>query len=172
MTAPQILIAQHRAIEALFAELAGETRAVPRSRLSARLAEEMIAHMAGEEAVFYPAARQALRGHREVSLDARDQKLTLRLQLRRFLETNESDESFASRIATLREGFDRHVRTQEGELFPRVEAVLGTAEVEALGLEVLASRPPVWIVMSEGQARVASSGSRTARTRVSLPSTR
>jgi hemerythrin superfamily protein len=171
MTAPQILIAQHRAIEALFAELADETRAGLRARLSARLAEEMIAHMAGEEAVFYPAARQALRGQR-VSLDARDQKLTLRLQLRRFLETNESDESFASRLATLREVFDRHVLTQERELFPRVEAILGTAEVEALGLEVLASRPPVWIVMSEGQARFASSGSRTARARVSLPSTR
>ena len=47
MKATRILIAQHRAIEALFEELARETRRTSRARAASRLAEELIAHMAG-----------------------------------------------------------------------------------------------------------------------------
>jgi hypothetical protein len=168
----------------MFRGLAAELRLRHRARLASRLAEEIIAHMAGEESVLYPAARQAFRGDRRgenpaedrnALRDSRDLHLALRLQLRRFLETDVGDVAFPDVLATLREVFDQHLRSQEEELFPRLEAVLGPVEVEALGEQVVASRPPVWIVTTDGRGLAGATGSpapRALRTRLSLPSTR
>ena len=61
MSATSVLVVQHRTIGALFNDVVGETRRHARSRGVARLAEELIAHIVAEEAVFYPAVRRALR---------------------------------------------------------------------------------------------------------------
>jgi len=86
MNATRTLIAQHRAIQSLFDELAGETRRPARTRAASRLTEELIAHMAGEEAVFYPAARRVL-GRLAGGLPV-DEHFMLRAQLRRVLATD------------------------------------------------------------------------------------
>ncbi|MBV9949510.1 MAG: hemerythrin domain-containing protein [Myxococcales bacterium] len=168
MNATRVLVAQHRAIEALFDEVELETRRRPRASAVSRLAEELIAHMAAEEAVFYPAVAQAL-GPAPEGDPSGDEHLLLRVELRRVLETSVSDRTFRERVQVLRELFERHVADEERKLFPRVAASLPDTQLELLGAEILASRPPVWIVSTEGRALVDAGGRWALRSSVSLP---
>jgi hemerythrin superfamily protein len=169
MNATRILIAQHRAIDVLFDEVEQETRRRARSGAVSRLAEELIAHMAAEEAVFYPAVRRVLDEGAEASERGGQAHLMLRIELRRVLEMSVSDPSFSQRIEALRVLFARHVRDEESELFPRVVVGVSDAQLEILGAEILASRPPVWIVTTEGRALVHSGSDWALRSSVSLP---
>jgi len=164
MNATRVLVAQHQAIDALLDEVEHETRRHARARAVSRAAEELIAHMAGEEAVFYPAARRVMRLE-----DAEDEHLRLRVVLRRVLATRVSDAAFVEHLRALRDLFRQHVRVEESELLPAVERALSPVELEMLGAEVLASRPPIWIVTSEGAALMHADDPFLARTRVSLP---
>jgi hemerythrin superfamily protein len=165
MKATRILIAQHRAIEALFKELACETRRHARARAASQLAEELIAHMTGEEAIFYPAVRRmlgealgpaaspgaaAFEGAAEGS--SVDPHFMLRAQLRRVLATNVQEPAFEPRSEALRLLFAHHVEAEETAVFPRVEAAFDDAQLETLGADVQGSRPPIWVVTTEAHA--------------------
>jgi hemerythrin superfamily protein len=169
MDAIRVLVAQHRAIEALFEEVEHEKRRRARASATSRLAEELIAHMAAEEAVFYPAARRVLDAGAEGSARDRDEHLLLRMELRRMLETGVAEASFAERIEALRALFEQHVREEEAELFPRVVGAVAAAQREMWGAEILASRPKVWVVTTEGHPPMQSSGQWASRSHVSLP---
>jgi hypothetical protein len=168
MKATRVLTAQHRDIAALFDGLSGEAPGDERTRVLSTLAEELIAHMAGEESVFYPAVRRRL-ADRGLVRRLRDEHLTLRLELRRMLQTSASDAAFLERVTAFRALFDRHACEEERGLFAAVDAALSDAELEVLGGQVLASRPPVWMVTTEQQAPALARATRRLRSRVSLP---
>ncbi len=168
MNATRILVAQHSAITTLFEELAHE-RGRARARAVSRLAEELIAHMSAEESVFYPAARRVLEDEAPLGGAGRDAHLAMRMQLRRVLQATIGQPLFETSISGLRELFDRHVEEEETALFPRAEAALGHAALEVLGAAVLASRPPIWIVTTEGRELVQSADGWSLRGGVSLP---
>ena len=170
MHATHVLGAQHQAIAALFdaVECAVEPRA--REMAVARLAEELIAHMAGEETVFYPALRRIFGKDASVVVRARDEHLTLKVELRQVLGGDLDDAAaLAEGLAVLRTRFEGHVREEEIGLFPRVERALSDADHEVLGVEILASRPPIWMVTTERSGGRRSSGRAKLRSRVSLP---
>jgi hemerythrin superfamily protein len=154
MNATRNLIAQHRTIQSQFEAVAGEVRPAARARAVSRLTEELIAHMAGEETVFYPAARRALGGLAGGA--PVDEHFMLRAQLRRVLATDVDGPAFEPRFEALRILFDHHAHVEETELFPRVEAALTEAELEALGADVAAARPPIWVVTTERHALIRS----------------
>jgi hemerythrin superfamily protein len=165
MNATGVLAAQHRAIEALFDEAEQETRRNLRARHVSRIAEELIAHMAGEEAVFYPALQRVVKCGAE---GAHEEHVELRVQLRRLLATRVNEGSFLDRVRVLRDLFARHVAEEESRLFPRLEQALSPSDHAVLGEEILASRPPIWIVTSERSAH-AHADDPLLRSRVSLP---
>ena len=145
LEATQALTVQHRVIEGLFEELAHETRRRALRGLVARLAEDLIAHIAAEETVFYPAVRRL---RVELARNC-DEDLLLRIELRRVLEANVGDACFVEGVAGLRRRFAQHVHDEEKALFPLVSKEMPQAQLEALGVRILASRPPVWVVTSE-----------------------
>jgi iron-sulfur cluster repair protein YtfE (RIC family) len=146
MTVTRVLAEQHRAIAHLFAALSCQMDRDGRERLSSRLAEELIAHMAVEAAVFLPAVEQLL-GEQPRDVHA----AAVRLELRRLLETDPADPSFPLRVEAARMRFDEHVREEEGVLFPWLERSVPPAQLDALAAVLSKSRPPVWIVMTEGR---------------------
>jgi hypothetical protein len=166
MNATRLLAAQHRAIEALFDDVAHETRRQVRGRATSRLTEELIAHMAAEETIFYPAARAALgptRGPGDAGGRLPDEHFMLRVQLRRVLATSLQTPAFTPRFEALRTLFAHHVQSEEEEIFPRVEAVFSPSRLEDLGAAVLGARPPIWIVTTEAHAAALRSGGRRDR---------
>ena len=172
MNATHLLMAQHRAIEALFDDVAHETRRPQRARAASRLTEELIAHMAAEEMIFYPAARAVLartRGPGDVGGRVPDEHFMLRVQLRRVLATSLHTPAFTPRFEALRTLFSHHVQAEETEIFPRVEATVSASRLESLGAEVEGSRPPIWIVTTETHTAMLPTRDRVMRG-VRLPS--
>jgi hemerythrin superfamily protein len=153
MNATRLLTAQHRAIETLFEDVAGETRRGVRARAASRLTEELIAHMAAEETLFYPAARGALgQGMRAGGERAPDRHFMLRAQLRRVLQTGIHTPAFKPRFEALRTLFAHHVDDEENDVFPQVDAALTASVLAELGHAIEAARPRVWIVTPEANA--------------------
>jgi hemerythrin superfamily protein len=157
MNAIRLLSAQHRAIESLFEDVANETRRSSRARAASRLTEELIAHMAAEENIFYPAARTALaHGAREAGPAdpgrAPDEHFMLRAQLRRVLQTGIHTPAFTPRFEALRAIFAHHVDAEENGVFPTVGAALAPSRLDQLGVAIEGSRPRVWIVTTETNA--------------------
>jgi hemerythrin superfamily protein len=168
MDATRTLVAQHRVIEALFVEVASEGRRRARSSLVSRLAEEIIAHLAAEEAVFYPAVRRAFKDLPGAGGLGGDEHRFLRIELRTVLKTSVGHPSFGERITALQTLFAEHVRGQEAEVFPRVVRLVSEAKRVALGAEILASRPHVWMVTTEGKTPIHAVGDWPLRSRVSV----
>jgi hemerythrin superfamily protein len=169
MDAIGVLVAQHRAIVGLFEEVEHETRRRRLASAVSRLAEELIAHMAAEETVFYPELRRVLDDGPEVDDRIREEHLLLRIELRRMLEASVAEASFGERITGMRVLFDRHADHEERVLFPRFAQAASESQRQALGDEIIASRPPVWIVTTEGRALVQGNDEWALRSRVSLP---
>ncbi len=143
MSVTHVLAEQHRAIAHLFVALSCEAGREGRERLSSRLAEELIAHMAVEGAVFRPAVEQLL-GEQPPDIHA-----AVRVELRRLLETDPADPSFPARVDSARMRFEEHVREEEESLFPRIERSASPEQLDALAARIAKSRPPVWIVTPE-----------------------
>jgi len=143
MTVTRVLAEQHRVIAHLFGALSCEADDRGRERLFSRLAEELIAHMAVVAAVFLPAVEQLL-GEQPPDVHA-----AVRLELRRLLETDLADPSFALRVEAARMRFEEHVREEEGVLFPWLERTASPEQLDALAAVLSKSRPPVWIVTTE-----------------------
>ncbi|HEX8793298.1 MAG TPA: hemerythrin domain-containing protein [Polyangiaceae bacterium] len=143
MSVLHVLADQHRAIAHLFIALSCEASRECREHLSSRLAEELIAHMAVEKAVFRPAVEQLLGEQRP------DVHAAVRLELRRLLATDPADPSFPERVASARARFEEHVREEEELLFPRLERTVSREQLDALAARVAKSRPPVWMVTPE-----------------------
>jgi hemerythrin superfamily protein len=171
MDAIDVLVAQHRLIGSLFKKVELETDRRRLTNAVSRLAEELIAHLAAEETVFYPALRQVLDDGCETGERSCDDHLALRIELRRMLEASVADASFSGRISGMRKLFEQHARLEEGELFPRFAKVASKSHVQALGNEIVASRPPVWIVTTEGRGPATANAKAewTLPSRVSLP---
>lgn len=168
MDATLTLVEQHRVIEGLFDEVAREGRRRARSSLVSSLAEELIAHLAAEETVFYPAVRRVLDELPAAGAVGGDEHLLLRIELRTLLKTSVGDWSFDERIAALRTLFAEHVRREEVNLFPRVSRGVSAAQRDVLGEEILASRPHVWIVTTEGEKPRDAANDWRLRSRVSV----
>jgi hemerythrin superfamily protein len=170
MRATQVLASQHRAIGSLFASVLreGSSRSA-RGRAVGRLAEELIAHMAGEETVFYPALRRVLPGEPDAVARATDEHDTLKVALRRVLAGGFAGPAFLEAVLSMRAIFDRHAREEETSLFPRLERALGDVEQEVLGVEIQASRPPIWMVTAESSLARGAGGPESLPGRVTLP---
>ncbi|MGA7119666.1 MAG: hypothetical protein WBY94_06180, partial [Polyangiaceae bacterium] len=97
-----------------------------------------------------------------------DEHLLLRIELRTLLKTSVGDRSFDERIAALRTLFAEHVRREEVDLFPRVSRGVSAAQRDVLGEEILASRPHVWIVTTEGEKPRDAANDWRLRSRVSV----
>jgi hemerythrin superfamily protein len=148
MRATRILRHQHRAIAALFDRVLREERPAARSKALAALAEELIAHMASEESVFYPAVEGQVAAP---ALErARAAHAEVRLQLRRVLETSLEHGTPDARVRMLGDFVERHAEEEEKHVFEEVERRMPEPELEILGHEISGSRPAIWIVLREG----------------------
>jgi hemerythrin superfamily protein len=136
MNAIELLRAQHRQVERLFGQME-EAREDDKRRLFLDLADSLAIHTAIEERHFYPAVR-ARQTEELVSESMRDHQVIKR-KLVDLLRTDVSDETFAPKIASLEEEVTQHVTEEEGELFPRVEALMDADQLEGLAQEMIAT---------------------------------
>jgi hypothetical protein len=108
-----------------------------RASLLPQLATDLVAHMAIEDQVFYPAVSRALHDDALVG-SCRSGNVRARCSLRRALEVPVDADEFASAMGELRSAVQRHAEDDRG-LFTRLEGVLEPRAIHDLGLSLLAA---------------------------------
>lgn len=130
MKATRLLEDQHRNVEALFDRLR-RGRAGHEDVLQT-LADHLVAHMAIEQDIFYPAIREIDEVEDEAIAENYEEHALTELALKR-LFSSPDEESFKARLVALQELVSLHVSEEEEELFPLVEDALSEAALEQLG---------------------------------------
>ena len=133
MKATTLLEQQHKKVKAMFKKLEGG-RSEPLPILH-ELANDLIAHMAIEHEIFYPAV-QAI--DRSLIAESLEEHSLAELALKRLLATDPEDESFKARVTATKELIEHHVKEEEEDLFPKVEKKLGDEQLELLGKQMKA----------------------------------
>ncbi len=126
MKATTLLKKQHRVVEGLFKKLGGSA---PKKELLRELANNLAAHMAIEQEIFYPAIKEI---DEDMVLESFEEHALAEIALKRLLATNPKDDSFEARVTATKELIAHHVDEEEEDLFPKVEKKMG-GELEELG---------------------------------------
>jgi hypothetical protein len=136
MKATTLLERQHRDLRQLCEAVACGSASM-RESLLPQLAGDLVAHMAVEEQVFYPAACAAL--HEDLWMRSiRRRHAQAKESLDRALDAPLDGEDFTRAMGELRSAMDLHAEEEEEVLFPRLELVLDPSAMHHLGQSMMA----------------------------------
>jgi hemerythrin superfamily protein len=136
MKATTLLERQHRNLQQLCEAVERGSPSI-RESLLPQLAGDLVAHIAVEEEVFYPAACAALREDVwQRSTAARHAQAMQSLD--EMLDAPVEGELFSKAIEELRTAVELHAEEEEEVLFPRVEGVLDPSAMRQLAVTMMA----------------------------------
>lgn len=115
-----LLRAEHKAVDALFAEY-GKARAPSKKKqLVSKICTELSVHAQVEEEIFYPAVKKALKD-KELVPEAIVEQATMK-DLIAQVEGKEPDgEMFDAKVKVLSEYVKHHVKEEHTEMFPKAK---------------------------------------------------
>ena len=131
MKATSLLKKQHRAVERILEQLehGSEDWAADLNELANNLA----AHMAIEQDIFYPAARDI---DAEMIAESYEEHAIAELALKRLLATTGDDATFTAKVTALKDLIEHHVEEEEKELFRQVDEKMDAEQQEELADEL------------------------------------
>jgi iron-sulfur cluster repair protein YtfE (RIC family) len=133
-SAPTALLKkQHREVEKIFAALEkgkGDSR-----QLLKDLSDNLAAHMAIEQDIYYPAVKKV---DEDLINESYEEHSLAELGLKRLLATNATDEAFEARVTAVKELIEHHVEEEEEDLFPKVDKKLDKDLLAQLGAQMKA----------------------------------
>ena len=136
--AVSLLRADHTALRRLLSALKSAPTPTQRQRLLANTRQELQAHTAIEEEIFYPAFRAAGRTKRDEQLfhEATAEHHAAELVLHEVGSADDAGEQFPGRAKVLKELVEHHAREEETDMFPRARELIGAAELRSLGQQM------------------------------------
>ena len=135
LDAVELLVSQHRALEARMKSLKEATDDAQRTRLLAQVGDELTVHLASEEEIFYPAVRA---GRTEgVLLESLEEHLSLKRLLADLLDLPPGEQTFAPKFQVLKEQTEHHHKEEEEHLFPKVLNLIEAGRRAEIGAEML-----------------------------------
>jgi hemerythrin superfamily protein len=136
-----VLMADHREVESMFAELASGTgEAEHRKRLTDVVIAELVRHSVAEEMYLYPAAKAALPDGEQLSEHEIAEHAEAEVLMNRIDELDPTDPEFEPTVAKLIEAIRHHIADEEGDLLPRLRQALPPDELRQLGRRVEAAK--------------------------------
>jgi hemerythrin superfamily protein len=133
MDAIALLSQDHRQVEALFQQFAGESDPVRRRDVGDRIMAELTLHAEVEETFFYPEASGATPGAGELTEDSLKEHRQVKDVIGQVEAMQPEDGGYVPAMQRLQQLVLHHVQEEEGELFPMVSAALGADRLEAIG---------------------------------------
>jgi iron-sulfur cluster repair protein YtfE (RIC family) len=128
MKATTLLQRQHTKVKAIFKKLeGGRSNAAP---LLEQLANDLAAHMAIEQDIFYPAIKSI---DEDLVRESFEEHSLAELALKRLLACDPKDPSFAAHVTATKELIMHHVKEEEEDMFPKVEKKLKEEKLNELG---------------------------------------
>ena len=148
MDAIELLVTQHRALEALLGEVLEAADETSMDARFARAGDELTAHLSAEELIFYPAVKA--RRTEDILLESLEEHLSLKRLLADLVALAPAQRTFEPKFKVLKEQVEHHHKEEEEHLFPKVRSLLDDAERRTLGSEMLAHQQRL---RSEGDPR-------------------
>jgi hemerythrin superfamily protein len=134
MNAVDLLVSQHRQIEASLKEVLEAEADEDRSRRFAQVGDLLTVHLASEEELFYPAVRA--KRTEDILLESLEEHLSLKRLLSDLLALAPGEQTFVPKFKVLKEQSEHHHEEEEENLFPKVRGLLDAAQLDALGTEM------------------------------------
>ena len=137
MNAFQLLKEDHQKVSGIFQQIEPTTERAEKTRteLFARLKEELDIHARIEEAVFYPAIKQAAET-REIVLEGFEEHHVVKMLLKELESMPVDTEQWTAKVKVLQENVEHHVEEEEGEMFQSARQVLTEDEINQLGAQM------------------------------------
>lgn len=143
-----LLLNDHRAVEALFDRFEDEEDPSRALEILRTIVVELAVHARIEEELFYPAAGSALGSDAKAVLDeAAVEHASLKKMIIDLSVLGEEDAFFRAKVKVLGEYVRHHVLEEEGELMPMIES--SGIDLDALGRR-LRQRKAVLLQVHEG----------------------
>ena len=96
---------------------------------------ELDAHTHIEEKIFYPRLKQE-EELEDITLEGVEEHHQAKMFLRELANLSDDSEKFEPKLKVLMEDIEHHVQEEEGEMFSKVEKIIGKAELEKLGKQM------------------------------------
>jgi len=140
--ATELLKRQHREVKGLFRTTKKATAAKARRSGMEEIASKLLAHMAIEEDIFYPAV-QGIGTKKTAKLvpEAYEEHHVAKLVLAELPKVDPEDERFEAKMTVLEELIEHHVEEEEEEMFKAAQK-LGAERLTELGDEMEAAFAP------------------------------
>jgi hemerythrin superfamily protein len=135
MDAIDLLVRQHREMEAAMQAVLNASNAETVKARFAVVADRLTTHMIGEERVFYPAVKA--KRTEDILLESLEEHLSLKRLLADLLPLEPSDQTFEAKFKVLKEQAEHHHKEEEEHLFPKVAKLIDAAQRRALGQAML-----------------------------------
>jgi len=135
MNAIELLIDQHRLLEARLKAAVDATQPHARRALVEQIGDHLAVHIASEEEVFYPAVKA--RRTADILLESLEEHLSLKRLLADLLELSPSAPTFGAKLKVLKEQTEHHHREEEEHLFPKVLKLWDPQQLDVLGQQML-----------------------------------
>lgn len=135
MDAITLLKTDHKAVEKLFKrfEAAGDRAMVLKGDTVRRIVEELSAHAAIEEQIFYPAVRAEVPATSSEVLESLEEHHIVKWLCSELEGMSPEEERFDAKVTVLIESVRHHVGEEESDLFPAVRAALGRKRLGEIG---------------------------------------
>ncbi len=139
MNAVELLKADHDKVDRLFQKVKADTEGDSHKDLFKQIKAELDVHTHIEEAIFYPRLKKESELE-DIVLEGIEEHHQAKMFLRELDGLSDDSEKFEPKLKVLMEDISHHVMEEEGEMFPKVEEILGAAELEKLGAEMEAEK--------------------------------
>jgi len=139
MNAISLLMQDHKAVKALFAQYEGlsDRSFATKKKLADQICQELTVHTQLEEEIFYPAVRRSIHDG-----DLMDEALVEHASAKELIAQIEAmdpaDDLYDAKVKVLSEQIEHHVGEEEGDMFPKVRQT--GVDLEALGREMAARK--------------------------------
>ncbi len=131
MNAIELLKADHKTVDKLFQKVKA-TEEGEHKELFEKIKQELDAHTHIEEKIFYPRLKEEEKLE-DITLEGIEEHHQAKMFLRELANLTEDSEKFEPKLKVLMEDITHHVQEEEGKMFPDVEKVIDSAELEELG---------------------------------------
>lgn len=131
--AVELLVSDHRNVEALFKQFEAEEETDGRRETALRICKELTVHATVEEELFYPFVRENI-DETDLVDEAEVEHGTAKDLIAQIESAEEVDDKFDAKVKVLKEYIHHHVEEEETEMFPKLADFKD--ELDELGQEM------------------------------------
>lgn len=139
VSAIDLLEADHVVLRTALGRLEKATGPDQRIDLLARTKALIVLHAEGEEAIFYPAFRDAAKTKEDKKLffEATEEHHLVDVVIEELEGASADGPVFAAKAKVLKDLVEHHAEEEEEQMFPRARKLLGAAELKELGMRLV-----------------------------------